>query len=67
LVLTLRQIAMAAAAGDYDGAAQAYADYRGAAKVMAADLKSAEPWSLFNPEVREAHFTALRQLAELAR
>jgi cytochrome c peroxidase len=67
LVLTLRQIAMAASLDDYDGAMQAYADYRGAAKVAAADLKSAEPWSLFNPQVRQAHFAALRQLAELAR
>ena len=33
----------------------------------AAELKLAEPWSLFNPAVREAHFEALRQLAELAK
>jgi hypothetical protein len=33
----------------------------------AADIKQAEPWTLFNPPVREAHFRALRQLADLAK
>lgn len=67
LVLTLRQIAMAASAGDYDGAAHAYAGYRQQAASAATDLKLAEPWSLFNPAVRDAHFKAMRQLAELAK
>jgi cytochrome c peroxidase len=67
MVLTLRQIDMAAAAGDYDQAAQAYADYRQQMTAAVAGLKQAEPWSLFNPAVREAHFTALKQLADLAK
>jgi cytochrome c peroxidase len=66
LVLTLRQIAMAAEADDFDGAAQAYADYRAQAVRAGADLKVAEAWSLFNPTVRQAHFAALQQLADLA-
>jgi cytochrome c peroxidase len=67
MVLTLRRIAMAAAADDFAGATQAYADYKEQVAPAAADMKVAESWSLFNPEVRQAHFTALRQLAELAR
>ncbi len=67
MVLGLRQVAMAADADDFDGAAQAYADYRSQVAAAAADLKVAEAWSLFNPVVRQAHFAALRQLAELAK
>ena len=67
MVLTLRRIAMAADAGDFAGAALAYADYRDQLAPTAAEVKLAEPWSLFNPTVREAHFKALRQLAELAK
>jgi hypothetical protein len=29
-------------------------------------LKEAEPWSLFNPAVHEAHYAALRQLSRSA-
>jgi cytochrome c peroxidase len=67
LVLTLRRIAMAAATGDFDQAAQAYADYRLEVAAAEPDLKAAEPWSLFNPPVRDAHVKAMRQLAELAK
>jgi cytochrome c peroxidase len=67
LVLGLRRIAMAASSGDFDAAAEAYADYRSQVTVAAADMKAAEPWSLFNPDVRQAHFAALNKLAELAR
>jgi hypothetical protein len=67
LVLTLRRIAMAAASDDFDGTAQAYADYREQLAAASAALTSAEPWSLFNPAVRKAHFAALKQLAELAK
>jgi len=66
LVLTLRRIAMAAAAGDFNGAAQAFADYRREVTVAAADMKRAERWSLFNPAVRQAHFAALQKLTDLA-
>jgi len=66
-VLTLRQIDMSATDGDFTGAAQALADYRQQLASVAADLKTAEAWSLFNPTVREAHFTALSKLATLAK
>ena len=67
MVLTLRQIDMAAADGDFTGAAQALADYRQQLASVAGDLKAAEAWSLFNPTVREAHFAALSKLAALAK
>jgi len=67
MVLALRRIAMAADAGDFDGAAEAYADYRGQVAAADAELKLAEAWSLFNPQVRQAHFAALNQLAKLAK
>jgi hypothetical protein len=67
IVLTLRQIDMATAASGFDSTTQAYADYRQQAASAVADLKRAEPWSLFNPAVRDAHFKAMRQLTELAK
>jgi cytochrome c peroxidase len=67
LVLSLRRVAMAAEAGDFDQAARVFADYRSLAAAAAPNLKLAERWSLFNPQVREAHFTALRRLAALAK
>jgi hypothetical protein len=67
LVLNLRQVAMAAAADDFDAAAQAFAEYRQQVASAAADLKRAERWSLFNPQIRAAHFAALKQLADLAK
>ncbi|HEY1747447.1 MAG TPA: cytochrome c peroxidase [Xanthobacteraceae bacterium] len=67
VVLALREVAMAAAAGDFDAASQAYADYKALVIAAAPTLKAAEAWSLFNPEIREAHFAALQSLARLAR
>jgi cytochrome c peroxidase len=67
LVLTLRQIAMAAAGDDYEAATQALADYRRQVASATPQLKLAERWSLFDPQVREAHFAALRLLAKLAK
>jgi hypothetical protein len=58
IVLSLRELAMAAAAGDF---------YRQQLAQASAALKAAEAWSLFNPQVREAHFAALNQLAKLAK
>ncbi len=66
LVLTLRRVAMAAAANDFDEAGRAFADYRQQAAAAGPDLIVAEPWSLFNPQIRDAHFKALRQLTSLA-
>jgi len=67
IVLSLREIAMAAAGNDFESAAQVYAGYRQQLAQASAGVKAAEAWSLFNPEVREAHFAALNQLAKLAK
>ena len=67
LVLTLRRIAMAAEDGDYAQAAQVLADYRQEVAMAEPGLKLAEQWSLFNPTVRQAHFAALKRLADLAK
>lgn len=67
MVLTLRRIAMAAEANDFKSVAEAYAEYRQQAGVAGENLKLAEAWSLFNPQVREAHFAAVRRLADLAK
>jgi cytochrome c peroxidase len=66
MVLTLRRVAMAAQAGNFDDAARAYSDYRKDAGEAGRMLKVAEPFSLFNPPVREAHFKALDRLTALA-
>lgn len=65
-VLDLRRVTMAATAGDFDRAEAAYAEYRKAATAAAPVLQEAAPWSLFNPEVWEAHFAAIRKLANIA-
>jgi cytochrome c peroxidase len=67
MALSLREIAMAAAGDDYDAAAQAYADYHARGVAAASALKLAEAWSLFNPQIRQAHFAALQRLADSAR
>jgi cytochrome c peroxidase len=66
VVLGLRRVAMAASANDFDRAAEAFAEYKNEAAAAAPVLKQAEPWSLFNPELWEAHFAAIRKLANIA-
>ena len=67
LVLMVRRIGVAAAAGHFDEAVAEYQNYRkltfAAVPIV---LKAAEPWSLFNPAVHNAHFAELRQLLQSA-
>jgi Di-haem cytochrome c peroxidase len=67
-VLVLRRIDMAAGAGHFDAASAEYDNFK---KQMASDvptaLANAEPWSLFNPPVHEAHYGALRQMLQAAK
>ncbi|RRB83128.1 hypothetical protein EIA20_25845, partial [Escherichia coli] len=60
LVLTLRRIDLEVAAGHID---EAMTEYRRFAQLVNFDvpvaLKKAEPWSLFNSNVHQAHYTAL--------
>jgi hypothetical protein len=67
LVLGLRRIDMEAAAGHFDVAAVEYGNFR---KLMASAvpivLTKAQPWSLFNPVVHDAHYGALQQMLQAA-
>jgi hypothetical protein len=68
LVMTLRRIDLAASAGRFDDAAAELLSYRKLAfAAVPLALQTAEPWSLFNPTLRRAHFTALRDLLQTAR
>jgi cytochrome c peroxidase len=67
LVLRLNRIERAASAGQFDRAAAEYRDYRNLSfAAVPALLKAAEPWSLFNPTVHDAHYAALRQMLRTA-
>jgi cytochrome c peroxidase len=67
LVLGLRRIDMESSAGRFDDAAAEYDNFR---KLMAFAvprlLANAQPWSLFNPPIHDAHYTALRQMLQAA-
>jgi Di-haem cytochrome c peroxidase len=67
LVLSLRKIEMAAAGDDFAAAATEYANYDQRLAQIVPTLKAAEPWSLYNPVVHDAHYAALRQMIETAR
>ncbi len=68
LVLCLRRIDVAAAAGQFDEAAAEYRNFRKLTNAsVPVALQNAEPWSLFNPAIHEAHYTALRQMLQAAR
>jgi cytochrome c peroxidase len=65
LVLTLRRIEMAVAAGRNDDAATEFKNFRYLmAAAVPALLASAEPWSLFNQDVHDQHYAALRQVMQ---
>ena len=63
LVLCLRRIDIAAAAGRFDEAASEYVNFR---KLTTSEvplaLQNAEPWSLFEPAIHDAHYAALREM-----
>jgi hypothetical protein len=44
-----------------------YVDFRRRISAVPVALQNAEPWSLFDPAVHEAHYSALRQLYEAAK
>jgi cytochrome c peroxidase len=68
LVLTLRRIEMAAGENRFADAAGEYKNYRYLmVAAIPAVLGSAAPWSLFNPEVHDAHYDALRQVLQSKR
>jgi Di-haem cytochrome c peroxidase len=63
LVLKLRRIESEAASGQFAEAAAEYANYHKLTFVAVPILlRNAQPWSLFNPVVHDAHYGALRRL-----
>jgi hypothetical protein len=63
MVLNLSRIELAASTGDFDQAAAELQTYRYVTSAgIGAALRAAEPWSLFNPKIHDAHFDAMRQL-----
>jgi hypothetical protein len=67
LVLRLSRIDAATSAGDFDQAASDYRDYRNLSLgVVPLVLAAAQPWSLFNPAVHDAHYATLRQMLQSA-
>jgi hypothetical protein len=65
LVLMVRRIGVLAADGHFDEAAAEYQIYRkltfAAVPIV---LKTAQPWSLYNPAVHDAHYAELRQMLQ---
>jgi cytochrome c peroxidase len=65
MVLILRRIDIASAEGRVSDAAAEYKNYRYLmAAAVPAVLARAEPWSLFNQAVHDAHYAALRQILQ---
>jgi cytochrome c peroxidase len=68
LVLILRRIDMAVADGRTSDAATDYKNYRSLmVAAVPSLLASAQRWSLFNPEVHDSHYAALRQVLQSKR
>jgi hypothetical protein len=67
LVLQLRRVELAAAAGHFDQAATAYTGYNSMMTAALPSLKAALPWSLFDPDVHKDHYAGLRQVVQAAK
>ena len=65
-VAILGRLGSNAAGGKYDDAAREYRNYNHFITVgVQPAVGRAEPWSLFNPAVRDAHYAAMRRQLEL--
>lgn len=62
LVLGLRRVGDSGQAANFDAAADDLKAFRSGLATALPVLKAAEPWSLFNPMIHDAHFAALREL-----
>jgi Di-haem cytochrome c peroxidase len=68
LVLTLRRIDLAVGEGRLAEAAAEFRNYRNlTAAAVPAMLARAQPWSLFDPNVHDLHYQALRQVMQSRR
>src|SRR3984885_7943012 len=67
LVLRLSRIDLAASAGQFDAALVEYRNFRNLSLAAVPNLlRAAQPWSLFNAAVRDAHYGALQQMLQTA-
>jgi hypothetical protein len=66
LVLSLRKMTTSAATNDFGSAAAEYAAYDDRLAKITQSLKAAEPWSLFNPAVHDAHYAGLGEMVDAA-
>ena len=66
LVLSLHGIAAVIRSSRFDEATVGLARYRELLETSVPALKAAEPWSLFNRQLHDAHFAALRQVYRAA-
>jgi Di-haem cytochrome c peroxidase len=67
LVLRVNRIRAAASAGEFDEAAAEYRDFRNlSVGPLPALLHAAQPWSLFNPAIHDAHYNAMREMLQTA-
>ncbi|MEI9984928.1 MAG: hypothetical protein WDN69_18020 [Aliidongia sp.] len=65
-VLALHAVGTAAAAGNFDAAGKALANFRTVLVQAVPLLKAAEPWSVYNPDVRAARIAQFRSLYQAA-
>jgi asparagine synthetase B (glutamine-hydrolysing) len=66
VVISLRRIAIAVATGDFNAANAEYRTYYDLTFSRAMPLlRGTEPWSLFNPALREAHDAQRRQMLRI--
>ena len=66
LVLSFRRIGVASERARFEEAAAQLADFRGSIALTTAALTAAEPWSLFNRDIRDTQFAAARALNRAA-
>jgi cytochrome c peroxidase len=62
LVLSMHQIGGAMQSNNFDEAAEALARSRAMLKATVPVLHASEPWSLFDRQIHDAHFAAVRRL-----
>jgi hypothetical protein len=66
MVLTLREMDVAIQEGQFDTATAGLAAFREKMGAAVTAMEAARPWSLFDRQVHDAHFAALRGLYDAA-
>jgi cytochrome c peroxidase len=66
MLLSLRRVAILASGDDFDGAAAEYKHYLALQTASEEPLRAAQAYSLFNPDIHDAHYAAMRRIVETA-